>query len=267
MIYGKLPVTLLTAVANEKTGSTNGTIARYILKHMEDQQSIGIHEMAQRCNVSPASLSRFCKDIGLRDFAELRELLDSNQLIFEKQPAYGDAKERCLKYAENVSASIQQVAATVDMQKIKKLCVEIHEHKCVATFGLLKAETASINLQSDLLMQGKQIYTNFSYPQQMKYISEAGSDTLIIIFSYTGAYFDYQERKSQNFQQKGARIWMISGQEREYPPFVKCTIHFSSLHDQTSHPYQLLFMSSLIAQEYANLCEAEQDAENKTNIR
>lgn len=253
MIYGKLPVTFLSAIANEKYDSINSTIARYILAHLNDLRSLGIEDIARRCNVSSASLSRFCKDIGLQNFAELRELLDSNQLNFEQQQFYADAQMRCIAHMDSVITSIQQVASTVDLKKIQRLCHEIYNHKYVAAFGHLKAGAASINLQSDLLMQGKQIYTNYSYPQQLKYISKVKADTLVIIFSYTGAYFDYQRDFSIQMKANAPSIWIISGQKRRYPPFVTEAIHFSSLHNQASHPYQLLFISSLISHEYGNL--------------
>ena len=32
-------------------------------------------EMAKKCSVAMSSISRFCKEIGLNDFNELRELL------------------------------------------------------------------------------------------------------------------------------------------------------------------------------------------------
>ena len=60
----------------------------------------------------------------------------------------------------------------------------------------MKAESAAICLQSDLLMLGKNIYTNVSYPQQLEYIQSAGADTLILLFSYTGTYFAYADRQA-----------------------------------------------------------------------
>ncbi|WRK52849.1 hypothetical protein SD457_21900 [Coprobacillaceae bacterium CR2/5/TPMF4] len=79
------------------------------------------------------------------------------------------------------------------MDAIADLCDDIYKYQRVAIFGLLKAGAVSLNLQGDLLMLRKQVYTNISYQQQMEYIMSANEDDLIIIFSYTGSYFDYQE--------------------------------------------------------------------------
>ena len=44
---------------------------------------------------------------------------------------------------------------------------EIQKYEQVGIFGLLKAGAVAFNLQSDLLMLGKQTYSNISYKQQL----------------------------------------------------------------------------------------------------
>mgnify|MGYP000512344402 CR=1 FL=1 len=73
MIYDKLPIVFLSTLVSEKNGSTNSQIAAYILNHLEEVQNLGIKEIAKECNVAVSSISRFCKEVGLRDFAELKE--------------------------------------------------------------------------------------------------------------------------------------------------------------------------------------------------
>lgn len=84
MIYDKLPIVFLSTIASEKNGSTNCVIATYILEHLKEMQNMGIKDIAKRCNVAVSSISRFCKEIGLRDFVELKELLLSTNLYFEE---------------------------------------------------------------------------------------------------------------------------------------------------------------------------------------
>lgn len=250
MIYDKLPVLFLSAVSSEKEGSTNSAIASYILEHLDEVQSLGIREIARRCNVGTASLSRFCREIGLSDFAQLRELLTTNQLHFEKTVS-------ARTYTDTVEDRIRMTEESIDFEQLQALCRDIRQYPKIAAFGLLKAGTASLNLQVDLMMLGKQIYTNVSYAQQLQYLSKADEKTLILIFSYTGSYFDYPETHLSWQKNKEPHIWMISGEKRNYPPYVKRALHFHSAHDQTGHPYQLLFVSSLIAQEYARLYQKD----------
>ena len=253
MIYDKLPIVFLSTLVSEKNGSTNSQIAAYILNHLEEVQNLGIKEIAKECNVAVSSISRFCKEVGLRDFAELKELLLSTDLSFEDHSHATSKQARLHDYSHKVRESIIMVEKSIDMDAVIDLCKDINEYQKVAIFGLLKAGAVAFNLQGDLLMLNKQVYTNISYSQQIQYIVAADEDDLIIIFSYTGAYFDYQELRALKKILTAPKIRMISSDEREYPECIDRTILFKSLQDQNSHPYQLQFIAGLIAQEYSRL--------------
>ncbi len=186
MLYDKLPVLFLSAAASEKGDSINSQLAAYILSHADTVKGMGIRELAQQCHVGIGTVSRFCRDVGVGGYAQLQQLLQAYHPSFER------VKDGA---ADQLSARIGQeiafAAGTVDMAAVRAAAEDIREYKRVAAFGLMKAESAAICLQSDLLMLGKSIYTNVSFPQQLEYIRTSGKDTLVLLFSYTGAYFDY----------------------------------------------------------------------------
>lgn len=253
MIYGKLPVVFLSVIASEKSGSINSAIASYILEHIDEVKNAGIKEMADRCHVGTGSISRFCKDIGLQDFVELKELLRSTDENFEPYSQKELPRERAEDYGRKVNHSINMVTKTLSVKKLADLCQDLGRYEKVAVFGLLKAECAAINLQGDLWMMGKHVYTNVSYDQQIEYIRNAEKDCLILIFSYTGSYFEYHKEKLFGDRDKKdrPRIWMISGRQKTFSEYVDKVLDFQSLQDHASHPYQLLYVAGLIAQEYA----------------
>ena len=251
MLYGKLPIVFLSTLASEKKDSTNSQIATYLLNHLDGIKDIGIQEMAKECSVAMSSISRFCKEIGLNDFNELRELLITTNMTFEQYSTSSKAKDRLKEYSSKVKESITMVEKSIDIQQIDALCKEIQKYEQVGIFGLLKAGAVAFNLQSDLLMLGKQTYSNISYKQQLQYISSTNEDDLLIIFSYTGSYFDYPDIRTLKNQLKKPQIWLISSKQESYPEFIDHVITFDPKQDQNSHPYQLQFIASLIAQEYA----------------
>ena len=167
MLYGKLPIVFLSTLASEKKDSTNSQIATYLLNHLDDIKDIGIQEMAKECSVAMSSISRFCKEIGLNDFNELRELLISTKMNFEQYSSSSKAKNRLEEYSLKVKESITMVEKSIDMQQINALCKEIQKYQQVGIFGLLKAGAVAFYLQSDLLMLGKQTYSHISYKQQL----------------------------------------------------------------------------------------------------
>ena len=253
MIYGKLPVVFLSVIASEKNGTTNSVIASYLLEHMEEVKNLGIKEMAERCHVGLGSVSRFCKDIGLEDFVELKELLRTTEMDFQEYSSEASSAGRAADYEKKIVRSVRMVTRTISVRKIAELCRDLRTYEKVAAFGLLKAECAAIHFQGDMLMLGRQVYTNVSYDQQIRYIMEAGRNSLILIFSYTGAYFEYHREPffSGRPKKEWPRIWMISGRQDTFPEYVTKVLDFQSPQDQSGHPYQLLCAAGLITQEYA----------------
>lgn len=75
MRYGKLLAVLLSTAAAERPDSLDQRIAQYIMDHLGDPEAITMKRIGQSCHVGIASVSRFCRKIGLRDFSELRELV------------------------------------------------------------------------------------------------------------------------------------------------------------------------------------------------
>lgn len=156
---------------------------------------------------------------------------------FEQYSSSSKAKNRLEEYSLKVKESITMVEKSIDMQQINALCKEIQKYQQVGIFGLL--------------MLGKQTYSHISYKQQLQYISSTNEDDLLIIFSYTGCYFDYTDIRTLKNKLKKPQIWLISSKKESYPDFIDHVITFDSKQDQNSHPYQLQFIASLIAQEYA----------------
>jgi hypothetical protein len=149
-----------------------------------------------------------------------------------------------------LSGSLAAVANSLDYEAIQELVSDMRDYENVTAFGLLKAETAAINIQADMLMLKKFINTKLAYDEQVKYINEADERDLIIVFSYTGKYFVEGLRNIQRKRTK-PRIYLISGDaSKNSNRLIYRKICFLSPQNQIPHPYQLLFISSIISQEY-----------------
>ena len=248
MIYDKLPVVFLSALAAEKKDSTNKIIAEYILAHQDEIQDLSIKELASLCHVGTGSLSRFVRDIGLNDFAELKMLLNNTFYRFDQ--AEGNVYEA---QADHISSAVRIALQSLDHEKIQNLCRDIHDYENVYACGLLKAQNAAVDLQVDLRMLGKDVRTSVAYAEQIDQILQAGKKDLIIVFSYTGSYFEYQSLRGKEKYLLLPKIWMVCGTDKELPRYVDDVIRFTSDGSQRSHPFQLEAVESVIVQEYARL--------------
>ena len=258
MFYGKLPILLLAELVEHPSDATNARIASYILTHMEELHDLSIRDLAAQCYVSAASVSRFCRDIGLTDFADLRNLINNTDFKFEIASNAPSPVAQKKEYVGAVIDAISLARDSLNMRLIEQLARDIAKYEKVSVFGPLKAATAAINLQTNLLMLGKLVNTSLRYSKQIDYLENADENDLVIIFSYSGIYFDYkysQNRIHPNI--KRPKIWFITGnplvRESDY---LDCVIAFKSKQDQASHPYQLQIAADLIAQSYAHLKNA-----------
>ena len=55
--------------------------------------------------------------------------------------------------------------------------------------------------------------------QQMDYILNADENDLIIILSYTGSYFEYENLRVLQKRLEAPKIWMITSIQENYPLF------------------------------------------------
>lgn len=250
MIYDKVPVTLLAALSSMDVGSPYAQIARYVLAHADEPGDISIKSLAEACHVGAGTVSRFARDMGFRDFAELRAEVARSSRSFECV-AGATTAERSRQLARDIARSLGQVVASVDAKTLARLVDDLVAYEKVSTYGLLKAQAAATELQVGLLMQGKLAGTCTTVAQQFSRIETASSDELIVVFSYTGDYFSACDLAQSLRRRDRPRIWMVCGAERPLPPFVYDRLAYHSDLGQLGHPYQLQFVAGLIAQEFA----------------
>ena len=226
MIYGKLAIATLSTLASS---------------------DLSIGELAAQCYVSSSTISRFCREIGLADFSELKELMRDKKWSYE-QLSEPDTVQRHASLVESIKTAFDKTALSIDNEKLMALCKDIAAYQGVAAFGLLKAGAAAQNLQADLLLMGKIIETKIPFAQQAAYLSRAGKDTLIIIFSYSGIYFDTYFSRLPMPEEKPRIVLVTGGKNIKRSRMVDDVITFESDLGQLTHPYQLLLVSSMIAQ-------------------
>ncbi|MBQ9007470.1 MAG: MurR/RpiR family transcriptional regulator [Atopobiaceae bacterium] len=250
MIYDKLQVYLLTELMTQSSDSAYAEIARYLLGHASTSEALSIKEIARACHVGTGTVSRFSKDVGFASFADLRKACENSHISFDAV-AGSTASERSESLARHVALSVAQAAASLDKAALKHLVDDLRSFDKVSAYGPLKAQAAAVDLQVDLLRQGKLIYTCATPAEQAQRIASAKADELILIFSYTGTYFENSELADSLRRPDRPRIWMICGDHEKVPAFVHGCLSFSSDHSQLSHPYQLECVAGIIAQEYA----------------
>lgn len=250
MTYDALTVKLLTLLSGEGRDSTNATIARCLLEHAGKVEALSVKRLAELAHVGTGSVSRFARDAGFASFAELSEAFALFGRSYERVEGESTVA-RARELAGYVAGSLDQAVQRLDVAALARLVDDVARYSRVSAYGLLKGQAAALDLQVDLLMQGKYIDTRNSFADQIDHIARAGRDELIVVFSYTGAYFEYADISQAMRRLDRPRIWMVCGARHEQPDYVSDLLLFSSDLDRLTHPYQLELVAGLIAQEYA----------------
>lgn len=251
MIYGKLPIVLLSALASQADDTTECRIATYILRNEQEAACLNIVQLAEKCHVSVSSISRFCRSIGLGDYAELRALISEWDRFFIPDSLDDRPAARMDETFRLVHEGIERLHRSIDPEQIRILGRKIDAYEHIYLLGLLKAGTAAQALQADLLLLGKNTVCKVAFAQQLECMRQATYRDLILIFSYSGIYFDYLTGPMPQGLSR-AHVVLITGNKNVSPhACVDQVIAFDSMMDQASHPFQMQAVARLIAQEYA----------------
>lgn len=138
----KLLMRLVAVVNSQLVDETERFTAVNLLKNIRRIPTYSIEQMAQLCFVSPASLSRFCKRLGFRNYAYFRSLFEANldeAEIFK--PTYnalaGETVESNVSQrvaAYNISA-LTQLKEQMDYQMVDQAVDAIHSADHVYLIG------------------------------------------------------------------------------------------------------------------------------------
>lgn len=253
-----LIIILLAVINSEVDGSNNYKIAKYILENIDSLENVSITELAAKCYVSNSSVSRFCRDIGLRNYNELKNQVAKYQIAHESglhkfQYQGMNSQHPCQSYVDSVIHNLHLLKESICAEDILQLVKDIDAYPHVAAFGYLQSENVALNLQYDLQTNRKIIYTCMQFAQQIEYIQKADQTHFIIIFSDSGTYFKRAFARTHPFKNKNTKpkICLITSHKDIVLPYVDMYVRYDSERDYASHPYSLMTIAGLICSQYS----------------
>ncbi|AKU23854.1 MurR/RpiR family transcriptional regulator [Massilia sp. MB5] len=107
---------LLRVLADDGSSHTKKTLANYLLRHQMRVTALGIEELADSCQVSTATVSRFARDIGFRNYAAMRgAVADTLQEVLqpvEKLRSSIEQRRRASPVAESLEYALANITTT-----------------------------------------------------------------------------------------------------------------------------------------------------------
>ena len=213
---------VLVSEYNSCRGQGSRTISRTLLENILDIHDMSLEQMAELCNVSVSTFSRFLHSIGYSSYThfriaienELIEYIDVHSVIPRDEFfIFGDAL-----YAMNLELQ-------ADLETIHK---HVTSSDCSFVVGLLKAcsnvrmiDTGDIymrqQLQCDLAVTGKQVLTSFGFRYE-PIDTGLDSQSLLLIVNDN---LPREALKITEWKDTGAKV-VIMTRKKVFPGHEKC---------------------------------------------
>lgn len=173
-------------------------IVLYLLDHKETIKGQTIDDLASKCYVSNATISRFSRFFGFGSFADLKKSISSPQKInpeYTFRISHKSAKELVenpgdffTNYKNFIFKSLDDVADNFDVKETDELLMTIHESQPVYLFG----STSSLNLlreiQLGLFVSGKLVFSGETTDDLIRLAENLNEQATVVIISSFGNF-------------------------------------------------------------------------------
>ena len=168
------------------------TIAHTILTHLDKIPDISINDLADLCYTSPATISRFCKDLNCKNFANFKNEMAISLEIARDEIHLEDEDEKAVlknpqylvdKIYNETIQSLQRVHQSINIHEIDKICQMIHQAQKVHMIGYQFNKIISNDFQMKMLKLRKFIYAFVERGDEIQRLDMIDKDSLVIIIT------------------------------------------------------------------------------------
>ncbi|MGL5378725.1 MurR/RpiR family transcriptional regulator [Clostridium sp.] len=201
-------------IYNELT-EVDKKVADYINENKELISKLSVSELAQKSNVSSASIVRFSRKLGYSGFGELKIEIAKDAISKSKDYSYvekdGDMSVNSVvsKITNTNIESITQTTKLNELSKIEDAIREIINSKTVYAFGVGGSALVALDLQQKLFRINKPIVTSLDTHTQMMVSSNLSSNDVAIAISYSGKSKEVI-KSIENAKARGAKCISIT---------------------------------------------------------
>lgn len=203
---------------NELTRSAT-KIADYILSHKEQIPTFGIAELASACDVSDATVSRFCHSIGCNSYNEFRlmavhalsgsDALSLGADLYEGLRPEDSLAQKANKLCNIGIQSLQQTLAVMDYERISKVVQLFTAARAVYCFGQGNSSIVAEDAWGRFTCISPKFHYISNTRLQANTAALLGSNDVILYFSYSGAIPELEEI-GEIIEKNGAKLVLVT---------------------------------------------------------
>lgn len=249
-------------------------VADYVLGHRIDAQYMSISELAEECDVADATISRFCRRLGIGGYNAFKlELAKASMasragISEEKDSGNSQFGEFCRKLIGEHAAALEQTAQLLDPEKVRQ-ALELMRMAgrvvCMGQGGSMVLAQEAWTMFSTI--SPKYVFVPDSH-LQINTVALMDPRDVILFFSYSGSTRDLQD-VLEVARERGVKVILISrfpkspcGQMADV--VLQCGANESPLQagSATARIAQLFVLEVLFQKLYdSNIQEAEESRE------
>lgn len=260
----KLSDKLLEIMNESNLDSTDWVIASTVLNFGPKIAFTSSKDLADLCHVSEATISRFVKKIGYRNYGILREHAHSitepnmTQMFHMSAESLNLIKNQPDIYLENYSSliehSLDDLKDSIDHEKIDSLLHSIHKSKRIFIFSCSTSLMLGQIIQSTLVNYGKVVSMGFDEKQQQALISHINTDDLVITISVFGNYIhDNLETVQKLTKITSSKVLITQNPGIQETYYFDQVIYLTKKNHNESGFYSMLFGIEYLIRKYALL--------------
>lgn len=186
----------LQALINSASESdTDKGIALYLLKNIQRVEDITINELANECYTSISTVSRFCKTIGLANFAELKQRIGEFRLTSYESMSdnleglnFKHGNDVAIDYATEIGNALKEFASSIDYEVLDEIVSLIHQSDRVIVFATQLPAFFAKYFQYLMLLQRRYIEFYDLQEDSSYSASQLSEKDCAIVFSAEGNF-------------------------------------------------------------------------------
>lgn len=170
-------------------------IAKALLEHYDEIPDLTIHELADACYISSASLSRFIRTIGFDQYAEFRNAckksigIDVDYSYKVAKASVEDMQPILERYTESIKENISFTYEHMDYKQLERITTLMFEAKELAFFGLEFATLIGQHFQIKMASMNKLVRLGMTYEEQVEVAMHLQQGAVAFVASLEGGYF------------------------------------------------------------------------------
>lgn len=246
-----LGATLLTVLS--EGSASNRTIADYLLRNNVRVTALGIEELAESCQVSTATISRFARDIGFKNYAAMRaEVANTLQSVLQpvdklrnniaRRPGTTAPALESLEYA---AANVKACSQALDIDELEQIVTVLTRARAVYVLGFgLSSQLAgmlSLHLQP-FCQQVIEVAGQGGTEVAAGHLANITSRDVLVVISFP-RYSSDVIRLAEFARQSDATVVSIT----DSPASALAKVAHHTLYAQSTHPVLPSSSSAAIA--------------------